>query len=211
MCMSWKVVPTIWSSLPLTPPGLGKGHLLGFLGSEAKDCCQQESLCLEQAPGSKSACSWGRTASGVWWVDAGDPPAKKGHSSPPARLDSVTLLSVKNSLLCEVISLFSSSKNGQRRKPQRPLTLEGWVGPRRPGRLGPCRALCCVRQHFRPAGTVGTGLNRSAVADRHQAPFSRSCVWIGVSRALSGATPSDTASARTNFDFHSSPRACRTP
>lgn len=38
-----------------------------------------------------------------------------------------------------------------------------------------------------------------------------SCVWIGVSRALSGATPSDTAGARSNFDFHSSPRACRTP
>lgn len=165
-------------------------------------------MCLEQSPVPKvpSHGAGQPVVCAEWMLRS---PAKKGHSSPRARLDSVTLFSVKNPVLCEVISPFS--KNGQRRKPQRSLHSGGLSDPRLSGRPGPCRALCYARQHFRPAGTVGTGLNRSAVADRHRAPFSRSCVWIGVSRALSGATPSDTASARTDFDFHSSPRACRTP
>lgn len=106
-------------------PGLDRGRLLGFLGSEGKDCCQQESMCLEQAlvprvpaHGAGQGSQW-CVMSGCW-----KPPAKKGLSSPQTCLGSVILLSVK-ALLCEVLFPFSFSKDGQCRKPQQSLPSRG--------------------------------------------------------------------------------------
>lgn len=107
---------------------------------------------------------------------------EKGTSSPTALLGSVALLSVKNSPVCEITSPFKFSNNAQplqastgpcargglSKHPE--VSLGCWAGfLAAPGSLH--SPLCRVRQHFCPAGTVGTGLNRSAVADRHQAPF----------------------------------------
>lgn len=139
----------------------------------------------------------------------------------------LSVLSVKNPPVCDVLLLSSSLITYVPCK-HASLASLNWC-PRWGRSSQHCQSLpgCCV--HFWLGLAHGVSLLcrvRSALPLRchrywikqvcycRQTPGSIlawSCVWIGVSRALSGATPSDTAGARSNFDFHSSPRACSTP
>ena len=190
--MSYKILPTVRSSLCLiSTETWARGntpYILGVWGwgmLPRSRACQQESMFSDQPPVPKMLLHRYKAARAVWWADARGLPSGDGTWAVPQPSWILWLLSVLEihrdvTLPLPSCSLITRSPCKPPPVPVPVLKRAKWASQVPPGcRLGflvvpwsswsPC---CRLRQQFFcPAGTEGTGWNRSANADRHRAPL----------------------------------------